>query len=351
MSDEDVIKGPEDEEEKFTISDKDRDSLYVLPLSALDLETKALRSARLIKNNRLLSVVELFREEGIGSGQLEIDHLYAQFGWSPRDRPKDLILLRKLAELNSYDVYSLRMSLRDHGINVNNMDALTLSDDKKQELGKYMKAFTEPLIAKIYGDDATKVDSMDDVIGLFSDPDMSKVRERLQAMAKELQIEVQDVPQFLEDFGDVFLSLSYYRSCMEQIEPMVDEFSRSIEEMKQSYQFKSNQTLMDTCRLVDTTISDLLAAIGGRLETFERNTQDMWEDLNASKFRNVKTMIQSYHTVIGGSLCALTVKMDSWAHQFPNQDAGGPQKRAEFIRSEMKQGIDKIKEIQNMETK
>jgi len=41
--------------------------------------------------------------------------------------------------------------------------------------------------------------------------------------------------------------------------------------------------------------------------------------------------------------------MDSWAHQFPNRDTGGPQKRAEFIMSEMKQGIDRIKEIQAVE--
>lgn len=57
-------------------------------------------------------------------------------------------------------------------------------------------------------------------------------------------------------------------------------------------------------------------------------------------------MIQSYHKIIGGSLCALTVKMDAWAHQFPNRDTGGSTKRSEFIMAEMKQGIDKLKEIQ-----
>jgi hypothetical protein len=341
----------EPQDEPIAISAEDRDSLYVLPLAALNLDTKPLRTARLIKNSRILSVVELFREEGIGSGQLEIDHLYAQFGWSQRDKPPDLLLLRKLAELNSYDVYSLRMSLREQGISVQNMAALELSGQKKEELTKYMKAFTEPLIAKIYGGETIKLDNMDDVVGLFSDPDMGKVRKRLQAMAAELQIEVHEVPQFLEDFGDVFLSLSYYRSCMEQIEPMVDEFSRSIEEMKQSYQFKNNLSLMETCKLVDSTINNLLAAIGGRLETFERNTQDMWDDLSASRFREVKGMIQSYHTVIGGSLCALTVKMDAWAYQFPTREAGGPQKRAEFIMSEMKEGIDKIREIQGQDGK
>ncbi len=330
----------------YVISAGERDSMHILPLAALDIETKGLHTSRLIKNSRLLSVVEMFREEGVGSGQMEVDHLYTEFGWSQTETPPDLTLLRKLSLLNSYDVYSLRISLREQGINVNDMSALELSADKKVELAQYMKAFTEPLIAKIYGGETITADSMEDVVGLFADPDVHKVRERLQAMAEELQIEIEDVPQFLEDFGDVFLSLSYYRSCMDQIEPMVDEFSASIDELKQSYQFKNNVSLMETCRLVESTIVDLLAAIGGRLETFERKTQDMWKDMSAARFREVKNLIQSYHNVIGGSLCALTVKMDAWNKNFPDRNTGGPTKRSEFIMSEMKEGIDKIRQIQ-----
>lgn len=107
-----------------------------------------------------------------------------------------------------------------------------------------MKAFTEPLIAKIYGGENLQLNSFDDVLSLFSDPDVTKVRARLDAMAKELKIDLMEVPHFLEDFGDVFLSLSCYRSCMDQVEPIVDEFSESIEDLKKSYQFKNNALLM-----------------------------------------------------------------------------------------------------------
>jgi len=243
-------------------------------------------------------------------------------------------------------VYSLRITLRELGINVNDVSALELSDNKKQELSKYMAAFTAPLVKRIYGDEKISVSGFDDMIGLFSDPDVEMVRKRLDTLANQLQIKITDVPHFLEDFGDVFLSLSYYRSCMDQIEPMVDEFSNSVDDLKQSYQFKNNQLLMDTCRLVESTIINLLTAIGGRLETFERNTNDMWENLSAERFHEVKELIQSYHKIIGGSLCALTVKMDAWDGHFPNRDTGGPTKRSEFIMSEMKEGIEKIKQIQ-----
>jgi len=336
----------DDDAMQSVIRDEDRDSLHVLPLAALDIETRSLRNARLIKNNRLHNVVELFRGDEVGSGQMEIEHLHSEFGWDRNDPPADLTLLRKLAPLSSLDVYSLRISLRELGINVNDVTALQLSDSKKKELTKYMKAFTEPLIKQIYGDENISIDSFDDVINLFADPDIAKVKARLQAMADELKIDIMDVPHFLEDFGDVFLSLSYYRKCMDEIEPVVDEFSLSIEELKKSYQFKNNALLMETCRVVETSITNLLTAIGGRLETFERSTEDMWDNLSASKFKEVKNHIQSYHKVIGGSLCALTVKMDSWSYHFPNKDIGGPTTRSEFIMSEMKEGIEKLREIQ-----
>ncbi len=332
---------------KARISDTDRDSLHILPLAMLDIQTKALREARLIKNNRLRSVVEMFHGAGVGSGQLEVDHLHSEFGWSLADPPPDLILLRKLVLLPSYDVYSLRISLRELGINVNDVSALQLSDNKKAELTKYMKAFTEPLIAKIYGDETIVINDFNDVVGLFNDPDVSKVRARLEAMANELRIKITDVPHFLEDFGDVFLSLSYYRNCMDQLEPAVDEFSHAIEDLKHSYQYKNNKLLMDTCRTVESAIVNLLTAIGGRLETFEKNTNDMWVDLSAAKFQQVKRLIQSYHKIIGGSLCALTVKLDGWMRNFPNRDTGGPAKRTEFIMTEMKEGIDKLRQLQN----
>ncbi len=333
------------------ISDLDRDSLHILPLAMLNIETRGLQDARLIKNNRLQSVVEMFRGDDVGSGQLEIEHMHAEFRWSLSEPPQDLLLLRKLGRLHSYDVYSLRISLRELGINVNDISALELSGAKKSELTRYMKTFTEPLVARIFGGEDIKINSFEDMVGLLSDPDINKVRTRLETMAQELQIEITEVPHFLEDFGDVFLSLSYYRSCMDQIEPMIDEFSLSIDDLKQSYQFKNNAMLMETCRQVESAITNLLTAIGGRLETFERNTQDMWEGLSADRFREVKDLIQSYHKVIGGSLCALTVKMDAWRHHFPDRNTGGPTKRSEFIMAEMKEGIEKLKQIQKEASK
>ena len=72
----------------------------------------------------------------------------------------------------------------------------------------------------------------------------------------------------------------------------------------------------------------------------------MWCSISAQRFRQVKMMIASYHTTIGGILCALTVKMNAWAKHFPKHSVGGPLRRGEFIMSEMKQGIAEMRRLE-----
>ncbi len=328
--------------------DEDRDALHVLPLSILPFQTPSLSRARLIKNGRLSSVVELFQGQGIGSGQMDVEDLAKDYGWvgKGRRRHPDLVMLRKLAPLPSYDVYSLRILFREEGLEVNSIDDLKLSDGKTKELTKYMTQFTRPLIQQIYGKDEMEVQTFDDLVGLFQNPDFNVVREKLNTLANKLRIKMRDVPKFLEDYGDVFLSLSYYRSCLDALEPIIDEFMDSMDEIRDNFQLRSNQNLMNTCQVIEAAINELLAAISGRFETFDRYTNGMWDDLSAERFRTVKKFIEEYHTTIGGCLCALTVKMNAFAALFPSPTVGGPIKRGEFIMSEMKQGIEKVKEIQ-----
>ncbi|HAD87057.1 MAG TPA: hypothetical protein DCG48_06810, partial [Rhodospirillaceae bacterium] len=80
---------------------------------------------------------------------------------------------------------------------------------------------------------------------------------------------------------------------------------------------------------------------------FDRGTKHMWDNISAERFRRVEAVIRGYHTTIGGVLCALAVKMDAWSTLFPNMQVGGPGRRAEFIMTEMKQGMDRIQTIED----
>jgi hypothetical protein len=117
--------------------------------------------------------------------------------------------------------------------------------------------------------------------------------------------------------------------------------------MRGNYQFKADQNLGRTMDMMESTINELMAAITGRFENFERGTKHMWDNISAERFRKVEQLISGYHTTIGGVLCSLSVKMDAWARLFPTPSAGGPGKRAEFMMSEMKQGMDSIQKIED----
>ena len=41
----------------------------------------------------------------------------------------------------------------------------------------------------------------------------------------------------------------------------------------------------------------------------------------------------------------MTVCIDAWAVKFPNENIGGPARRAEYIRNEIRQGVENIRNI------
>lgn len=331
--------------QKPAMKDVDRDSLHILPLAGIDLQTPALKRARLIKNARLNTVVELFESLDTGSGQLEVNQLGKEFSWPEVPIHPDLAMLRKLALLPSFDVYSLRILFRENNIPITDESVVKLSDAKIAELTSYMMTFTRPLIKEIYQDGEIDVKTFEDVLALFRSPDRKKAHERLDQMAKKLGIEILEIPKFLEDYGDIFLSFSYYRQCLDGIAPAIDDFLAAMGDFKNNYQLRNDKNLMNTCVMMEATINELMAGITGRFENFERSTQEMWNNLSAERFQKVREVIRSYHTTIGGVLCALSVKMSAWSRLFPDRRVGGPVRRAEFIMSEMRQGLDRIQKI------
>jgi len=324
------------------LKDEDRDSMNILPLAILPVKTPGLKRARMIKNSRLSSVIEMFDGEGTGSGQVEVDGLPQEFGWPEKPVHPDLVLLQKVSTLRSYDVYSLRILLREHGIKVNDVSTLRLSKKKTAELTEYMTAFTHPLITEIFGGDDLSITDFNDILKLFHDPDIRQARAKLNAMAEKLKVEVQDIPKFLEDIGDIFLSLSYYRQALENVEPVIGEFHESVEELQGHFQLQTNRNLMQTCGEMQSTIGQAVSGVDQRFKDFDSETKDLWSDISAERLQEVQQLTQDCHTSLSGVLCGLSVKMTAWHDRFPNMESGGPLKRAEFIMTEMRTGLEQI---------
>ena len=126
------------------------------------------------------------------SGQVDVAQLPKTF---KNLTPGDLGILKKLSELPSYDVYSLRIVLRDLQIPINDYEELRLSADKTRELDAYMKVFTRPLLAQVFGDDGT-IREFSDIIQLFRQPAVKKAREQLTVWLRSLVLISGTFPDF-----------------------------------------------------------------------------------------------------------------------------------------------------------
>jgi hypothetical protein len=326
--------------------ERDKDSLYVLPLSCIPLETSGLRHARLVKNVQLRGVVEFFTDANTGSGHMEINDLPKEFNWSGEDVHPDLTTMRALSRLPSYDVYSLRILLRRLDIEVSDVEDLKLSPSRTQELTSYMRVFTGPLIQQVYGNSDIAIQDFHDIINLFKQPNVDFARQKLEQLAKRLGIALIEVPKFLEDFGDIFLSLSYYKSYLDNIQPKIEKFIGGLEDIRGNHQLRQNRVLMKTCDALEAKFNDLAAEISGRFENFYRSTDDMWANISAERFRRVEALITGYHTTIGGVLCALGAKVNAWEERFPVPNTG-LLRRAEFIMTDMRPGLENIRQFES----
>ncbi len=333
-------------EDIVEIDDADRDSLHILPIAILPVQHTALRRARLVKNPQLETMVEFFHLADGSSGQTTVAGAANVLGLAGQPQHPDLVLLRNVSRLPSFDVYSLRVMLRACGIEIADASALKLSQSKIDSLSAYMSSFTKPLVAEIFGKDAA-VGNFTDIVGLMRNCPADQVRGRLTTMAEKLGIDIMAIPNFLEDYADIFMSLSYYRQCLDQILPPIQAFMECTGDIRSNYQLKQDANMMRNLDFVEQTINDLTANVTGRLESFDRSTNDMWQDLTAERFRRIEKLIKNYHASIGGVLCALSVKMNAWKRVFPSTAASGPVRRAEFIVSDMRQGIDRIRAIED----
>jgi len=308
------------------------------------LATPSLRKARLIKNVRLQGVVELFNDSSTGSGQIDPGDLKLVYDFSG-DRAGDLDIIENLSALPSYDVYSLRMSLRHLGIPVDKDEHLCLSKEKTDELGEHMRRFTQPLIVAVYGDKSTEANSFADVLRLFADPNIVGARENLEHLADSLEIELIEIPQFLSDYADVYLSLSYYRQCLLDIEPSLNELLTSFSILRMDSSVRNNTRVSRAIDLTADKLNSIYEQAKGVIHTFEASTQDMWEDLNGERYKKIEQMIIGFQTKLGAGICAVTVKVYAWNQMFPLPTSGNTGDRVSFLVRSMAYGLDELEPI------
>jgi len=344
--------------------EQDNDSLHVLPLALVPLTTKTLQSATLKKNGQLRSIVELFSHEGGGSGQIAVDDLPKQFDWPEGREHPDMFLLDRLSALSSYDVYSLRITLRSAGVPLQEHAVLELSNSKRDQLAQYMRVFTQPLLREVFsGNSADRAKEDDDLVSfeesdedqeldeglkeisqIFSNPDPRRTVRRLRRLADKLDLELDEVPLFLEDYGDIYLSVAYYKDCLERVKDALVEFQDALPFLRTAWVFKEDRDLLSHCDATAECFSEATSYVTHRLEAFDRQSEGVWRNISARRFREFEALVKSEHASLGAILCGVSVKLEHWRSKFPAAELASPLKMATFLRSEIRPGMEHIRD-------
>ncbi|MBL4721758.1 MAG: hypothetical protein JKY20_11590 [Alphaproteobacteria bacterium] len=324
--------------------DYEKDSMHILPLHIIPLETPGLRQARMMKNVALESAIEVFRGDETGSGQVDPSRLGRMFDWPAGGKHPDAILIAKLSLMQSFDIYTLRMQLRQLGVNIENSEDLKLSSAKTAKLKKHMKLFMQPLMDMISDETGQNSKSIGETTAEIRQSGNQESLGNLKSLSKKLQIILEQLPVFLGSYGDVFLSLAYFKDAFENLVPKVQKFNQHVKSLQNTDGLQNDAYFKEASTATCEELQEVIAIIGKRFAAFDEQTKDMWNDLTASSFQDVKTLIESNHGILGGVLCGLSVKLAAWEDNMEASD-NSPRRQADFILSDMKPGVDTIKII------
>lgn len=334
---------PSDKNGKDDKSVTDKDAMDMLPLSMIPLSSNTLKSARLVKNSRMQTAVELHSNPVTGSLQIMPEDVDAAYGGNERDRQ----IILQLSQLHSFDVYSLRGSLKKLGIEVIDPSALELSDVMKKKLEQYTVLFTRPLIENIFGAGRVEANSNDSLQMIFRDPDVTRVRENLRVMTTRTGIPLDEIPKFIEDYSEVFLSVAYYRFSFEGLLRDVERFVEWINLLKGNREVASSASTLASCKKVEDKMRFLMGSVHARLNKFQDGFEVFWHDINQKSFVELRHQIEENHTSMGSVLCGLLVKMRGWSSEFPDNTVGGPAKKVKYLLTEFEPGIQNLVILEN----
>jgi hypothetical protein len=320
-----------------------RDAIDKLPLANMPLTSNALKGARLIKNARMETTVELHNDSLSGSLQVAPESI----GDFMQTTPRDQAIINSLASLHSFDVYSLRTNLKKLGVEVEDAEALDLSEDMKEGLSIYSMEFVRPLVEKIFGQGRDDLHTAEGLQKIFRDPDMARAKENLKIMAERTGIPLPEIPKFLEEYSDVFLSVAYYRYGFESIGPDIDRFLVWMRDLRAHRETVASPKVAAQCKDVEDAMRFLGNSIRERLAQFQTGFETFWKNINRESFLLMQKQIEENHASMGAVLCGLIVKMNLWKKTFPDNNIGGPATRIKFALTELEPGLIKLKELEH----
>lgn len=317
----------------------EQDSFDKLELARMPLVNQSLKAGHLIKDAQMQTMFELINDPLAGSLQIRADEISKNFSISAADQE----LINKLASLGSYDVYSLRINLNKLGIKLES-DTLDLSSDTKSKLAQYSLDFTRPLILAIFGNG--EVNETENLQKLFRDSDRERVTRRLKIMSEKIGIPVAEIPDFLSDYKELYMSGSYYMHTFDDILRDVSRLYTWIEHLKSQPEVATVPRITESLAKTEEAMQFLCNSVIERMNEFKGGFESFWKNMSKKNFEKLRRQIEDNRTGLGAVLCGLIVKMRDWSRTFPDNTTGTVSMRIKYL-VEMKAFLDKL---QNMES-
>ncbi|WP_028466122.1 hypothetical protein [Nisaea denitrificans] len=289
--------------------------------------------------------IELYREAGMGSGQVAIDELPAFMSATDDLLLHDIPMLTSVGEMDSFDPYSLRRGLRAAGISVDNLDALKLSDPKKRELQPHMRNLTRPLLQHVFGASNIELTDPEMLRDRLINTSSAAVLQRINSLASALDTSPEELPDLLEDYGDVFLSLGFYKQHLAEIGPRITLLQIWVDEAYQVPHIRKDPMMGPVLHKAERVLGALQQSLERRFSNFENKTDIRWERVTLGTFNQVRALITDHQASLAAVLCGLTVKIFEWETRFPG-GGGSFERRADFVLSDLRAGLDRLTEIE-----
>jgi hypothetical protein len=315
-------------------------NLHTLNLSAFDIKYKDLHEARLIKNAFLETVIEFIDEELAADGPIQIRELALKFDDSDVSRD-DIKMISSIASLPSFDCYTLKRGITPLKINVIDAGIFELSSCRKASLFDLMSRLTRPLIQYLYTDDNLRVKDTSSLLELIKSTEPLKVKDRLGSVARNLEVSLIKLPNFLQEFSELFLSVAYFESIFRQYNPKLDQFLLWAEDGVKNSNLRNDPNAQREFSHVDERFKQLKGNLDSRFRLLLNITQIDWDNLNSSEFKKIQREILSQQANLAIGLCGLSVKMIEWEKQFPSA-GGSPQQCLDFLSNEASGGLDNL---------
>src|SRR3546814_14838318 len=99
---------------------------------------------------------------------------------------------------------------------------------------------------------------------------------RIKAISDALQLSVDQIPGFLEDYGDIFLSLSYFKRYLDKIRPDFAAMKTWMHAGIADSHLRHNKHAVRACETVNVNVEAAIRFVLGRFQAIAERRRELW---------------------------------------------------------------------------